>query len=541
MSHLTWIDSHRDETWLPGLRAAILLLRAGQPVVTRTTAVVDEPYLGVRDLTDAAVDWLRQRGVPIVDGPASPEDELRDLRAPSAAVFGGAGSPYNHASALAALGVPWFYVTGPEIAAGALRHADVLVVPGGGWRHGNGQLGDLGEDGTQTVVRFVESGGGYLASCAGSLIAMRLPDRALPLSHPAKAAFTLLDVENWEPLREGEGGHRSPGIGRVATRVSTPAHPVAIGLPELMEMTHYNGPIFAEPPAGVTTVVRYAGPTDGFTPSECFFSHADRPTAADRAGSLMAEAGRRELPAVVAAERGQGRVVLAGLHPEFGLGPALDAWSRPVQLIGNAVLWQSQFGRGLAESYPFPDASIAEAQAGMERALATAQESVRRLRETDQRSDPGWQRSTALRGAYGRTPSELWRGAVDSLPGLVDRIDRGWVAARQAAGTARAGRIAGAALARYEPDGGPDLGAQGAIWLIEEATRLIEKAVELLDATGDGRSSAEEAVSRSYLSAVGVLTNAAQRIESETVTYAAEDDLEHLKEILEGRAAAATV
>ena len=541
MAHLTWIDSSRDETWLAGLRAAVLLLRSGQPVLMRTTAAAGEPYLAVRGLPDTAEAWLRHRGVALADGSAFPEDGLRELRAPAAAVFGGAGSPYNHASALAALGVPWFYVTGPDIAAGALRHADVLVVPGGGWRHGNGQLGDLGKDGTQTVVRFVEGGGGYLSSCAGSLIAMRLPDGALRSSHPTKAAFTLLDVEDWEALHDADGGHRSPGIGRVATRVAMPAHPVALGLPERMDMTHYNGPIFAEPPDGVAAVVRFAGPTDGFTPSECFFGHGGRPTAADQAGSLMAEAGRRGLPAVVVAERGQGRVVLAGLHPEFGLGPALDAWSRPVQLIGNAVLWQSQFGRGVAGTYPLLDGSIAEAHAGVARAVDRARQSVRRLQDADRRAGPEWQAASALRAAFGRTPGELWRGAVDGLTALVDRVDRGWAEARQAAGEARAGRLAGAALARYDPDGGPDLGAQGAVWLIDEATRLVEAAAGFLNATGDGRLSAEESVSRSYLSAVGVLTNAAQRIECETATYVAEDDLEQLREILAGAAVAVAV
>ncbi len=88
------------------------------------------------------------------------------------------------------------------------------------------------------------------------------------------------------------------------------------------------------------------------------------------------------------------------------------------------------------------------------------------------------------------------------------------------------------------PGGDGSGGRSGAIWLIEEATHLIEKAAKLLDTPSDDCSGAEEAVSRSYLSAVGVLTNAAQRIESETATYAAEDDLEQLREVLMGTAAA---
>ena len=271
MSQFAWIETTDDETWLPGLRAAVLLLRAGEPVYFHPEADTGEPYLAIMGTSAPVREWLKQRGVVLVEDLGQPRvEDLDTLRPPAVAVFGGAGSPYNHASVVATLGFPWFYVTGPDVVAGALRHADVFVVPGGGWRHGNGQLADLDDAGTREVVRFIEAGGGYLASCAGSLIAMRLPAEALAAHHPTKAAFTLLDIENWEPLRNAEGGHRSPGIGRVQTRIASPRHPVAIGLGEGLEMTHYNGPIFAEPDSALSVIARYAGVTPGFTPKRMF-------------------------------------------------------------------------------------------------------------------------------------------------------------------------------------------------------------------------------------------------------------------------------
>jgi hypothetical protein len=532
MIQLTWIDSVRDETWLPGLRAANLLLRADYPVLMASAASASEPYLAVADLPPAVARRLRERGVTLIEEhPAEPSPaELTALRPPRVAVFGGAGSPYNHASALAELGVAWFYVTGAEVAAGALAGADLLLVPGGGWRHGNGQLQDLGTAGVRAINQFVEAGGGYLASCAGSLIAMRVPEAALPALDPAKAELTLLEVENWDRLRQAEGGHRSPGIGRVRTRLPEPRHPVALGLPDQVEMTHYNGPIFAEPDTALAVVVRYDGVTEGFTPSEYFFGHRDRPTPAERGDSDMAEAGALALPAVVAGDRGRGRVVLAGLHPEFGRDEALDQWGRPVQLIANAVLWIAQRGCGAGVPAGQSTASLAEADLdGAEhrllRAIDHGRHSALALQAINQRATPDWLDHPDLRAAFGLTPAELWQGTVESLDSRSDRVAKAWDGARQAARGSQQTRLVAAVDQRYEPPHGPDLGAQGALWLVEEATRLIADAAGLLGDHGASRSDAELRVSRSYLSAVGVLTNAAQRLEAEAASYAAEAEV----------------
>lgn len=533
MTTLTWIDTTEEHSWQSGLRAAVLLLRAGQTVLMAATGKENEPYLAVQDLPAPIEEWFVRHGVSFahkdeVNGTA---DGLSALRAPSVAVFGGAGSPYNHASALAALGVVWFYVTGADIANGALQRADILLVPGGGWRHGSGQLADLGEAGTQATRQFVDEGGGYLSSCAGSLISMRLPDEAIGYYPSTKAEFTLLEIQNWEPLREAEGCHRSPGIGRVVARVPSPRHPVALGLPETIEISHYNGPIFAEPPENISVALQFAGVTANFTPSESFFGNPERPTDAELQASLMAEAGREGRPAVVAGTLGRGRVVLAGLHPEFGLDLNLDQWGRPVQLIGNAVLWEAQFGRG-TELVVSGQEDIHQAEAAVSEALTRLREATEQLQDVDRSVESAWQTKSALRASFGRTPREVWRHAVEGLLPLVDRIRSSWEAARRAAEGPQEGRLAYAALQVYNPPEGPDLGAQGAVWLIEEATSLVDEARRLLQEGGSGQERAEELVSRSYLSAIGVLTNAAQRLETETETFAAENDLMELREML---------
>jgi hypothetical protein len=529
---LTWIDTTSEENWLPGLRSAVLLLRAGWPVFMWPGAPAGSPYLAAAGLTDGAVHWLEDQGATLVAGHGPSENaELVSLKAPAVAIFGGAGSPYNHAAVIATLGLPWFYAHGGDIADGILRHADLLVVPGGGWRFGNGLLGDLGEAGVAAMLEFVEAGGGYLSSCAGTMIAMRMPEASLERWHGTKDRFTLLEVENWDPLRSAEGGHRSPGIGRVIAQPGSTRHPVALGLPEQLEITHYNGPIFAEPGPGIDVALRYAGTTEGFTPSECFHSHPGRPTTNDQQRSLMAEAGRQSLPAVVAGERGRGRVVLAGLHPEFGLDSSLDNWGRPAQLIGNAILWQAQHGRGANPSFPVQEAAIAEAQTALDQAIGGARQAITRLQEADAHAKRDWLSDSALRAAFGQTAAELWLHALDSLGPLLDRVAAAWSNALEVSDETGQRRIAAAALQRYEPDGGPDLGAQGAVWLIAEATRLIVEAASVL--ATEEPAAAEHRVSRSYLSAVGLLTNAAQRLESETATSRAENDLRDLRSLLQ--------
>ena len=138
----------------------------------------------------------------------------------------------------------------------------------------------------------------------------------------------------------------------------------------------------------------------------------------------------------------------------------------------------------------------------------------------------------APRAAFGQTPSQLWIRAVAALPGLLERVETSWDRARAIAGEVRESRLASAAVGRYAPVDGYDLGAQGAVRLLDEATTLIEDATNDLRVGGADHRHAETRVSRSYLSAVGVLTNAAQRLETETATYQAEDDLRQLTTLL---------
>src|SRR5690606_11398020 len=82
------------------------------------------------------------------------------------------------------------------------------------------------------------------------------------------------------------GGLASPGVGRIRVRVSA-AHPHTAGLPETVELVHYNGPLFAvaehggaaaTPPHVSEEPTAFAWPvaaTPSFTPAERFLVASD--------------------------------------------------------------------------------------------------------------------------------------------------------------------------------------------------------------------------------------------------------------------------
>ncbi|HEV7278982.1 MAG TPA: BPL-N domain-containing protein [Pirellulaceae bacterium] len=80
-------------------------------------------------------------------------------------------------------------VSPQEIRDGALKEADVLIVPGGS---GSLQAKKLGGEGRQVVKDFVRNGGGYVGICAGSYLASSHYDWSLGLINAQ-----VFDREHW--------------------------------------------------------------------------------------------------------------------------------------------------------------------------------------------------------------------------------------------------------------------------------------------------------------------------------------------------------
>ncbi|MBA2666544.1 MAG: hypothetical protein H0U69_05865 [Trueperaceae bacterium] len=248
-------------------------------------------------------------------------------------VYGSGGAPWHHLALAAAHGAEVRPVRAYDVAAGRLEGVDALIVPGGGATAMAGLLAPLGADGTAAIRAWVRRGGTYVASCAGSVLPLALAgaaDAALPFAR----ALRMLDVPLANPGDATLGGLSSPGVGRIRVRVDR-EHPYARGLPEQVELIHYNGPLFdlrAAPP-GVRAFAWPTAPTDAFTAAEAFLpegAESRTPTTIERCIAAGAATG-------IEAAFGDGRVVLFGSHPEFGLGPLLLGWGAGADLLVAAL------------------------------------------------------------------------------------------------------------------------------------------------------------------------------------------------------------
>jgi Biotin-protein ligase, N terminal len=138
------------------------------------------------------------------------------------ALYGSGGSPYHHAAAFAAGGAAFDFVFAADIAAGALAAYDGFVMPGGGYLAMQGQLEPLGPAGCRAIREYVEGGGMYVGSCAGSYSPADVPASFLAAC-PMQAELRLLDCRIWNgwdsPLATGL---QSPGIGTLRAANASP-------------------------------------------------------------------------------------------------------------------------------------------------------------------------------------------------------------------------------------------------------------------------------------------------------------------------------
>ena len=278
-------------------------------------------------LSAAAGDGRVRRAAPGSTGTRGPTRRLAGLRV---GVYGSGGAPWHHLALLALHGAAVAVVRAEDVAAGRLDDLDVVVFPGGGAFAMAGLIAPLGEDGARAVRAWVERGGTYVGSCAGSVLPVSLTGAA-DEAVPAARCLRLVDVTLANTGDATLGGLASPGVGRIVVRLD-PAHPYAAGLPEHVELVHYNGPLFdvARAGAGVTPFAWPVAATERFTPAERFLEAPGEPHAGD---TTFERCVRRGAATGVTQPLGAGRTVLFGSHPEFGLGPLGLGWGDGAELL----------------------------------------------------------------------------------------------------------------------------------------------------------------------------------------------------------------
>ena len=425
-------------------------------------------------------------------------------------VYGSGGAPWHHLALAAAHGADVRPVRAEDVAAGRLAELDALVVPGGGAVAMAGLLSPLGADGADAIRRWVEAGGAYVASCAGSVLPLALrgaADEALPLARHLR----MLDV----PLaNEGDttlGGLASPGVGRIRVRVDT-GHPFSVGVPAEIEAMHYNGPLFdvGAAPAGVRAFAWPLAATEAFTPAERFLpgagGSADALHTLDRCIAAGAATG-------IEVDVGRGRVILFGSHPEFGLGPLLLGWGHAARLLANALAslparaMPSRDG-GWSVRRARPDHVVSDLAADAAEALERASARFDRLT-----NDPpnAWLAPDVAAAFHGRAARDAW--------------------SEDAAAAARVARAAASDLAALAPvltptdapwlDDAPradqDFGAMGLTQLLERVHVMLDAAEAAPTAPDTPPTHAYDLFDRhpfhlavgSYLSAAGLVSAAA--------------------------------
>lgn len=376
---------------------------------------------------------------------ASSRPRLGGLRA---AVYASGGAPSHHLALLALWGAQPRIVHAEEIARGGLEALDAVIFPGGGLRAMAGQLGPLGEAGVARLRAWVEAGGTYVGSCAGSCHPLRMSDpyrEALPLA----ARFQMCEVT---PLNAAAGGWGldSPGTGRL--RVRPEGSPLFEGLPEPFEVVHYNGPLFPPVPGAAGEVL---GAGEGFTPFERSLGRAGE-TTLERAVARGARAAYRQ-------PVGAGQVIVFGPHPEFGASALQLGWLPASRLLANALGTVTPRGRAA------PPAGAVSREA-----LAEAARDARALDEALERLAPLGERLPPDTPPFlGYSGPGLWAAAVGEARRVLGRL-RGWL------GECPAGEgLAAAFLLDCEPRPGQDFGFAGVRQLLARALGMARRAEAL--------------------------------------------------------------
>jgi hypothetical protein len=427
----SWPAQFQYANWLLRRQAAVYLVI--RPLDGRGSdlppgsLVTPEPTPDEHELLAAHAEKM---GVRLAGVDRATPVELRPLTEIVVALYGGGGSPFNHASVLGSSGFRLRFLSDAEIRAGALEWVDVLIMPGGGFRAMQGQLDPLGHEGTRAIAAWVRRGGMYIGSCAGAFDCAIASESFTRTCSP-KADLQLVNARVWnEGSGELEGLH-SPGVGAVVVKNVHPNHPVMFGMPETFSIVHYNGPVFEplDSPQidGASLAIELAcfvGAGAAFTPAEAFMG------ASTKAGTTVLErAVAAERASIVAGELGVGRVVAFGSHPEFGFDLAMREWGLPGRMLVNAVMWQAANGgyprrQGMGANdgvvpVSYPATAKYEAIAW---AAGNLREVATRLRARSVEPEPEWLSREYAMAFFGENPVCIWTQSLDAILTMSDEI-----------------------------------------------------------------------------------------------------------------------
>lgn len=226
-------------------------------------------------------------------------------------------------------------ISAAQVAAGGLKDAALLVVPGG-WPERKQRA--LGPAGARAIADFLHGGGRYLGFCGG-----------------AGLALSVQDGLGLVPLGRVERQRRLPSLnGPVWVEPTAPglAHPLWQGLPNPVSLPVWWPAQFADQcPPGVEVLASYGGPAPGFCSADLPLEELGPegwPAWEKAYGLRLDPAGLAGQPAALLAQVGRGQALLTYLH----LDTPGDMWG------GRALvnLWQAWLGQAPGPPAPPPPA-----------------------------------------------------------------------------------------------------------------------------------------------------------------------------------------
>lgn len=358
-------------------------------------------------------------------------------------VYASGGAPWHHLALASSFGADVRPVRAEDVAAGRLEGLDSFVVPGGGATAMAGLLAPLGTEGAEAVREWVRAGGSYVSSCAGSVLPLALSAEADELL-PTARCLRMVEVPMANPGDATLGGLASPGVGRIEVRLDT-THPLATGLPERVPLIHYNGPLFdvTRTPPEVHPFAWLVAASPAFTRAEYFLQAPGSSAAGATASTTLARCIAAGAATALEANVGNGRAVLFGSHPEFGLGPLMLGWGEGAQLLV-AALERSRAARAdvtetaWATRPEHPDLSTGALCESVARSLERVSQGFAVLSERD---FGAWLDPAHAASFHGRDGRSAWRQdtlaasrvaataarALATLGPALDDGDRGWL------------------------------------------------------------------------------------------------------------------
>jgi len=169
-------------------------------------------------------------------------------------------------------------VDGKDIAAGALKGEDVVVMPGG---DSKAEFTSLAKEGVEKIKEFILNGGGYVGTCAGCSILLNENDRRLKIVPYERIGYTKLLNANFKITKAGAE---------------------ALGIAEKPRLIRYSGgPIIRK----TDSEIEHAN-------FEVFGTYDFEASTSGRANK-----GMYDSPAILGGTYGKGKVFTTVAHPEY--------------------------------------------------------------------------------------------------------------------------------------------------------------------------------------------------------------------------------